>query len=174
MKIFISILFSFLCFSAAAEEPIVKETETLNYFVPEGFKIAYQNHDATSEIVEIISSTESLENWSRMITIQTFTDSYKYDPEKFILDISRLAKNQCGKVMVEPVAADQQNGFSFSHKVIMCEPNTKTDKAEIMNIKAIKGKQSFYVAQVINRVEIDENEIRYWAIYLRDLMIESK
>jgi hypothetical protein len=56
----------------------------------------------------------------------------------------------------------------------MCEPNTKTNKSEIMNIKAIKGKKSFFVAQVINRVEIDENEIRYWAIYLRDLMIESK
>lgn len=108
-----------------------------------------------------------------MITIQTFTDTSRYDPEKFILDISRLAKNQCGKVMVEPVATDQQNGFFFSHKVIMCEPNIKTDKSEIMNIKAIKGEKSFYVAQVINRVELDENEIRYWALYLRDLMIET-
>jgi hypothetical protein len=174
MKIIISLLISLFYLSAAADESATSTTEKLNYFVPEGFKIIYQHKDSSGEIIEIISASETLENWSRMITIQTFTDGNKYDPEKFILDISRLAKDQCGSVQVEPVTTAQQNGFFFSHKVIMCSPNIKTDKAEIMNIKAIKGKDSFFVAQVINRVEIDENEIRYWAIYLRDLVIENK
>jgi hypothetical protein len=108
------------------------------------------------------------------VTIQTFSDSSDYDPEKYTLEVSRLAKTLCGKVQVEPVATDYQNGFLFSHKVIMCEPNLQTGKPEIMNIKAIKGKQSFYVAKVSNRVAMDANEIRYWALYLRDMVIESK
>jgi hypothetical protein len=174
MKIIISLLIFLFLLPAAAEESTTETAEKLNYFVPEGFKIIYQNKDANSEIIEIISEAESLDNWSRMITIQTFSDSDNYDPEKFILDISRVAEDQCGSVQVEPVTTARQNGFFFSHKVIMCSPNIKTNMAEILNIKAIKGEESFFVAQVINRVEIDENEMRYWAIYLRDLMIESK
>lgn len=174
MKIIISLLIFLFYLPSAAEESTTGTAEKLNYFVPQGFKIIYQNKDKNGEIIEIISAAESLDNWSRMITIQTFTDSDKYDPEKFILAISRLAEDQCGRVQVEPVTTARQNGFFFSHKVIMCEPNIKTNMAEIMNIKAIKGEKSFFVARVINRVEIDENEMRYWAIYLRDLVIENK
>ena len=157
-----------------AAEPVAEDTEQLDYFVPQGFKIAYQKQTETSKIVEIISEAETLENWSRMVTIKTFSDATQYDPEKYILEKSTRAREICGKVQVEPVTTAEQNGFSFSHKVIMCQPNIKTNKPEIMNIKAIKGKKAFYVAQVTNRVDIDESEIRYWALYLRDMVIETK
>jgi hypothetical protein len=174
MKISISLLVFLFCLPAVAADPVAQDSEQLNYFVPKGFKIAYQQENETSSVVEIISAAETLDNWSRMVTIQTFNDATKYDPEKYIIEISRRARELCGKVQVEPVTTSQQNGFAFSHKVIMCEPNLKTSKSEITNIKAIKGKQAFYVAQVTNRVDIDENEIRYWAIYLRDMVIDSK
>jgi hypothetical protein len=180
MKIIISLLISLFCFSAVAAEPAAQQSdqqsEQLNYFIPKGFKIAYQDDNQTRKLVEIISETESLDSWSRMVTIQTFSNikSDKYDPEKYILELASLAKEQCGTVLVEPVTTDQQNGFAFSHKVITCEPNKKTGQSEIMNIKAIKGKKAFYVVQVTNRVAMDETEIRYWALYLRDRVIENK
>jgi len=174
MKIILCLFISFFCYSAAAEEPAAQKTEQLTYFIPKGFRIIHQDENAKPEVVEIISEAESLDNWSRMITIQTFSDSDKYDAESYVLEVARLAKQLCGKVQVEPVATARQNGFVFSHKVIMCEPNLKTSKPEIINIKAIKGKESFYVVQVTNRVEIDNNEIRYWALYMRDTVIERK
>jgi len=174
MKITIALILFLFCLTAATADPVAQDTEQLSYFIPQGFTIAYQQQNQSSTVVEIISATETLDNWSRMVTIQSFSDASKYDPEKYILEISRRARELCGKVQVEPVATSQQNGFAFSHKVIMCEPNIKTNKSEITNIKAIRGKKAFYVAQVTNRVDIDENEIRYWALYLRDMVINSK
>lgn len=154
--------------------PAPKDTEQLRFYVPKGFKVAYKNTDKSQSILEMIEKSESLENWTRMITIQTFKDGKDYQPEKFILGMASLAKKRCGNVQVVPVKTGNQNGYTFAQKIILCNPNKQTNKSELINIKAIKGNDLFYVAQVANRVNIDRNEMRKWGIYLRNTVVISK
>lgn len=158
----------------AAAEPAPKGTEQLRFYVPKGYKVAYENSNKSQSILEIIEKSETLKNWTRMITIQIFKDGKNYQPEKFILSMASLAKKQCGNVQVVPVKTGQQNGYNFSQKIILCNPNKQTNKSELMNIKAIKGNDLFYVAQVANRVNIDRNEMRKWGMYLRNTVVTKK
>lgn len=160
--------------SFAAAETTPKGTEQLRFHIPKGFKVAYKNENKSQSILEIIQKSESLENWTRMITIQTFKDGKDHQPEKFILSIANLAKKQCGNVQVVPVKTSVQNGYPFVQKIILCNPNKQTNKSELMNIKAIKGNNLFYVAQVANRVNIDRNEMRKWGMYLRNTVVTKK
>ena len=147
--------------------------EQLNFKIPKGYKIAYKNQNNNQSIIEFIRRNESLKNWTRMVTIQTFQYIKDYEPEPFILSMAKLAERQCDKTQLFPVKNGQQNGFQFSQKVISCDPNKFTGKPETMNIKAIKGKNKFYVAQVSNRVEMNEKEMKYWSFYLRDITIRK-
>ena len=144
--------------------------EKLNFVVPKGWGVAHQAQNDSGAILELISNNESLESWSRMVTIQTFKNPEQYEPEKFILSMAELAKKQCANVEIHEVRNDFQNGHPFSQKVISCIGKNGTKSKETMNIKAIKGKDSFYVAQVSYKVGIDKKEAYYWAIYLRDVV----
>lgn len=174
MNKLIPIMLMLFYVSMTYAESALKETEQLRYYVPKGFKIAYKKTNKSQSIMEIIEKSESLKNWTRMITIQTFKYSKDYQPEKFILGMANLAKKQCGNVQVVPVKTGEQNGYAFVQKIILCNPNKQTKKSELMNIKAIRGNDLFYVAQVANRVNIDRNEMRKWGIYLRNTVVISK
>ena len=174
MNKLIPILLMIFCVSNTYAESAPKDTEQLRFHVPKGFKVAYKNANKSQSILEIIEKSESLKNWTRMITIQTFKDGKDYQPEKFILDMANLAKKQCGNVQVVPVKTGEQNGYAFVQKIILCNPNKQTNKSELMNIKAIKGNDLFYVAQVATRVNIDRNEMRKWGMYLRNTVVISK
>lgn len=147
--------------------------EQLNFKIPKGYKIAYKNQSNNQSIIEFIRRNESLKLWTRMVTIQTFKYIKDYEPESFILGMAKLAKRQCAKTQIIPVKTAQQNGYDFSQKLIVCEPNKFTGKPETMNIKAIKGKNKFYVVQVSNRVNMVEKEMKFWANFLRDIKISN-
>ena len=174
MNKLIPIMLMLFYVSITYAEPTPKGIEQLRFHVPKGFKVAYKSANKSQSILEIIEKSESLENWTRMITIQTFKYSKDYQPEKFILEMASLAKKQCGNVQVVPVKTGEQNGYAFAQKIILCNPNKQTNKSELMNIKAIKGNDLFYVAQVANRVNIDRNEMRKWGMYLRNTVVTKK
>ena len=169
MKQITLFLIALFCITFAA----AGHAEQLSFKIPKGFKIAFKNQNNNQSIIEFIRRNDSLKNWTRMVTIQTFQYTKDYQPEPFIFGMSQLAKKHCGKTHVVPVRTGKQNGYNFSQKVIVCEPNNFTKKSETMNIKAIKGKNKFYVAQVSNRVDMDKDEMKYWASYLRDIIIKK-
>ena len=174
MNKLISIILILFYIPITYAESAPKDTEQLRFHVPKGFKVAYKSANKSQSILEMIEKSESLKNWTRMITIQTFKYSKDYQPEKFILGMANLAKKQCGNVQVVPVKIGEQNGYAFAQKIILCNPNKQTNKSELMNIKAIKGNDLFYVAQVANRVNIDRNEMRKWGMYLRNTVVTKK
>lgn len=163
----------FLSGSALAAE-IDNKPEKLNFFVPKGWRVAHQVQEQDRAILEIIPEKETVENWTRMITVQTFGSPEKYQPESFIKGMGELAKKFCAGVVLFPVRNDQQNGFSFSQKILLCTKNRATNNDEEMHIKAIKGEESFYVVQVASRTDMPREEMQYWALYLRDVAVSRQ
>jgi hypothetical protein len=163
----------FLSGSALSAE-VDNKPEKLNFFVPKGWKIAHEAQEKDRAILEIIPEKQTVESWTRMITVQTFGSPEKYQPESFINGMGELAKKACAGVALIPVRNGQQNGFSFSQKILLCTKNQATNNAETMDIKAIKGEESFYVVQVASRTDMPRDEMQYWALYLRDVVVSRK
>jgi hypothetical protein len=148
--------------------PIANLPEKLRYQVPKDFQITYQGQEEDRTVLEMIPKAERMNNWTRMITIQTFSDPKFYEPEQFIVAMAEMAKIQCRKIDVYKVRNNFQNGHLFSQKVITCEGKQETEAKETIQVKAIKGKENFYVVQVATKVDLSENEAYMWAVFLRD------
>ena len=169
----LSLLTLFFCASLSTTN-IAIAAEQLNFKIPEGYKIANRRKGKTLSILEMIKTDENLKNWTRMVTIQTFQNPERFAPEKFINTMAMLSKRKCGNIHLIPVKNGQQNGFEFSQKILLCQFKDKTKKSVTTNIKAIKGDQLFHVAQVANRVVLSDTESKFWAIYLRDTIINRE
>ena len=108
-----------------------------------------------------------------MITTQTFFDSKKYEPESFINQIGVNAQHNCGNARMFDDKNGVQDGYQFSQKMLTCLPNKKTLQNERMNIKAIKGKEAFYVIEITYRKQLNRDEALYWIAYLKDATVVS-
>jgi hypothetical protein len=138
-KLFVmGLLLSASAFSAETQPR--SQTERLNFFVPKGFRVAHEAKGGGQAIIEIIPEKQTVENWTRMITVQTFRHPESYHPERFIDGMGELAKKACENVALIPVRNDQQNGYPFSQKILLCTKNRATNMDETMNVKALTGK----------------------------------
>ena len=159
---------------AGVEKQVGSAAEQLNFMMPKGWRIAYQAQHAGQGILEIVPAGETVRSWTRMITVQTFPDPQKYRAGPFIDGMGQLAKRVCVKTRLVPVITARQNGYKFSQKVLSCVRNRVPNIKETTDIKAIKGKQSFYVVQVAWKGNIAVREMRYWGYYMRDVTVSGR
>ena len=148
--------------------------EQFKFSIPQGWKIAHKTGNEEQTSKQIINAKETLDNWTIMITAQTFFDSEKYEPEKFINQMGKDAQKYCGSTHLFDDKKGVQDGFKFSQKMLTCLPNKKTLQNERKNIKAIKGKEAFYVVEVAYRTQLNRDEAFYWIAYLSDVTVVKK
>jgi hypothetical protein len=152
-----------------------KNREQLNFAAPKDWKITHQAQKNNPTTVEMIPEKETLENWTRKITVQIYQNSEKYRPESFIDEMAESAKKTCENVTIVPVRNDRQNGHAFSQKILVRTKPHDSGTNETIQIKAIKGDESFYVVQLADRTEkMSREEMLHWAVYLRDITVSQK
>lgn len=156
------------------EKQLGGAAEQLHFMVPKGWRIADQAQHAGQGILEVVPADETARNWTRMITVQIFPESRKYRPGPFIDGMGQLAKRVCVKTRLVPVITARQNGYAFSQKVLSCVRRRAPNIKETTDIKAIQGKQSFYVVQVAWKGNIAVREMRYWGYYMRDVTVSGR
>jgi hypothetical protein len=159
----------------AGDAPPGKTEEQLDFTAPKNWKVVHESKESNPTIIELIPEKETLKNWTRKITVQTYPNPEKYQPEAFIDGMAESARKTCEKVTLVPVKNDRQKGFQFSQKVLVRAKPHDANADEVIQIKAIKGDKSFYVVQVADRLEkMSREEMLQWAIYLRDITIVQK
>jgi hypothetical protein len=147
--------------------------EQLKFKIPEGWEIVHQNSNEQQHSTQIIKAGETLDNWTIMITAQTILAAEKYDPESFIDQLSENAQQTCGNVRLFDDTSGVHDGYPYIQKMLACLPNKTTLKNERINIKAIKGKEAFYVLKVAYRKPLNRDEAFYWMAYLKDVTVVS-
>ena len=70
-----------------------------------------------------------------------------------------------------PVTHGDENGYPVLVWLQNCPLNKATGKPEITWIKAIQGKDSFYVAQVAFKAMPSNEQITQWMQYLRSVTV---
>lgn len=77
---------------------------------PKGFKIAHQQQTDTQRIMEFIPGTETLENWTDMVTYHSARVQGK-DPAELFAFLEGKYREMCRNVIVKKPAAHTVNGY---------------------------------------------------------------
>ena len=138
---------------AGAPSQAQLRNENLLVAMPDGFKVGHSASRNGMDMQEWVPSNETVENWSEMVTVQVFRDRSDIDPGRYQAEMSKLWARACPGAVVGPVATGFTNGYPSASLLLRCPLLASTGKPEVAAIKAIKGRDSFYVVQRAVRSE---------------------
>ena len=137
--------------------------------VPSGFKVGSSVKNERSIIQEFVPSAETVENWSRMATVQIFLGSAQVAPDTFANSLAGRWTASCPDGTAVKFHAGVENGFPVSLWTFSCPLNPATKKPETMYLKAIGGSDSLYVVQYAYRQALSQALVGPAVEYLRQV-----
>jgi hypothetical protein len=147
------------------------ENENLLTEIPSGFKVDYQAKQGNQTITEMVPEGESVEDWSKMVTVQVYLGEKEVTPQQAQETLTNDWFNACENSETYPVADGVENGYNFVIWQLYCPLNPSTQNVEYTYMKAIAGNDSFYLVQVAFRYEPTETDITQWMRYLKDVRV---
>ena len=100
--------------------------ETLVATIPTGFKIGSQtNHDRVTTL-EWIKESESLQNWTEMVTVQVDRGSNKTTAPQFLQGIGTKWLHACKDSVANQKPDAEANGYPISMLLVHCPLNAST------------------------------------------------
>lgn len=158
-------------FDQSTEAGTASENENLLAELPTGFKIDYQAEQNNMVINEMVPQSESVNDWTTMVTVQIFLGETNTTSEQYQETMTQSWFNACQDSESYPVANGDENGYNFVLWQLYCPLNPSTQKVEYAYMKAIQGNDSFYLVQVAFRREPSSDEITQWMNYLREVQV---
>lgn len=147
------------------------ENENLVQGLPSGYKVDFQDRQGNMVITEMVPSSETVDNWSEMVTTQIFMGMKNATLDQFQSVMAKSWMAACKGGEAAPVSRGEENGYSFSIWVQSCPLNVSTGEPEITWFKAIRGNDSFYVVQKAFRFEPTKEQISQWMRYFRSVVV---
>lgn len=147
------------------------ENENLLAELPNGFKIGYQAEQGNQTITEMVAESESVEDWTTMVTVQVYLGENNTTPQQAQETMTNRWFGACENSETYPVADGAENGYNFVLWQLYCPLNPSTQKVEFTYMKAIQGNDSFYLVQVAFRYKPTDADITQWMNYLRDVQV---
>lgn len=165
------LIFLFGLFVFAIEQSYAQlPAEYVQFLVPKNYKSITKTQKANMEIQEFIPQSESLQNWTEMLTVQSFYD-LKATPKEFQMHLSSCFKSACKTSEMYPVLDSIESGYAASVAIHACEYADKNPKDEMALVKIIKGKNALYVVQKAFRFQPEPAIINQWTLYLKNIRI---
>jgi hypothetical protein len=136
-----------LCFAApAAAQP---SSEWLAQGPLPGFVIGFQQADGGSLIVERVPTGETVQRWTRMVTIQRFAGDVPID--RWVAGfVGGLGENCPGARSSDPVWSEVEGRRAVAFRGD-CPRNPATGLPETFFLRAVSGATALHVAQVAFR-----------------------
>lgn len=130
-----------------ANKPDRHPGEILARGAPLGFKSVFSETRNGTSVQEFVPKTDSLKNWTSMVTIQAFKASPDLKPGKFLIEFGEKYAAVCPALSHTNVLNGSANGYKVSLLAIQCPQNPTTGKPENLYVRAIQGDDSFYSIQ---------------------------
>jgi hypothetical protein len=145
--------------------------ENLVHGLPTGYKIDFQNRQGNMVITEMVPQAESVQNWTEMMTTQTFLGLKTATPDSFQAYMQKTWADTCKGAGFATVARGEENGYPFAVWIQGCPLNVTTGKPEHTFFKAIKGNDSFYVLQRAFKYSPTKDQVTQAMLQLRDAKV---
>ena len=146
--------------------------EEIVYFStpPVGFEIGYRASQGGQTIVELVPRGQTVQNWERMVTLQTFAGNAQ-SVSDFRRAVSDSWRSACPGGNTINLSEGQENGYPYALLQMSCEHNPQSGRPEYTWIKAMRGERALYVAQYAFRHLPSRAEITDTARRLRGMSV---
>ena len=159
----------------AAQRSSVSEPKEMLMGRPNSkFELGYENNTDELLMTEFVPVGETVQDWSQMITIQSFIDYRPESLESFATRFTQLVIEECSTSDQEIIWSDVQYGYKFLVLVISCDVNMGTGLPENMLVKAIQGDDALYLVQKAWKYEPTDGELEGWFEELRSFIVCGK
>lgn len=141
---------------------------------PQGYKVAFQNKSSIGSILEMIPESETLDQWTEMLTVQVMRNINGYTLAGFHAGMKKLWADMCpcgSTEIVERGREQLQPTLFWAH---MCPQNKNTGQPENTWFKvAIRG-GNVVVAQKAFKFEPSTEAVAFWLDFLRELRVNHR
>lgn len=134
-----------------ADKPAQPETlmliqEGVLLTVPAGWREVSRGVNEGHFVAKHLPANESLSNWTRMITVQTYRSPLD-SAAQYLDSLAHVMSNFCDPVSIGPLITASADGYEAAMRETSCGRVRGDDAGEYMLHKAIKGQSSFFVVQ---------------------------
>ena len=140
--------------------------ETLLQAIPDGFVIGHSADNGRDAISEFVPRGETVENWHRMLTVQTQRGRGHVTPAQLHAVLGDLWKAACPGSRVTSLTSGEQNGYPVGLWIQWCPFNVATGMPEHTLLKAIQGRDSLYLVQAAMRARPTDEQLAEQARWL--------
>ena len=145
-----------------------------------GYKLGWQNINSERNWQEYVPEGETVDNWTTMVTTQIFFKMAQTTPPEFLQGMAHRCGVACPNAMLDTFLPNmpkpagmysaQSNGYPISMMFLRCPENPQTHKPENTLVRAIQGKDSFYVVQYAFKFEPTQPQIGEAMDYLKTVI----
>ena len=126
------------------------------------FELGYENNTDELLMTEFVPVGETVQDWSQMITIQSFIGYRPETLESFATRFTQLVIEECSTSDQQIIRSDVQYGYDFLVLAISCYENMGTGLPEHMLVKAIQGDDALYLVQKAWKYDPEDGELEGW------------
>jgi hypothetical protein len=147
------------------------QKEKLLLDLPKGYKVDFRIKQGNMTMVEMVPKSETVKNWSEMVTTQIFMGLKNTMPETFQSSMQTMWSDSCQNAQFASIAQGVENSYPFSIWIQSCPYNVSTGKQEITLFKAIKGNDNFYLVQKAFKFAPSQEQVTNWIHYFHSVKV---
>jgi hypothetical protein len=147
------------------------ENENLLVTLPKGYKVGFQNKSDREMISEMVPESETVQNWTEMVTVQIFFNLRDVSPAQYRARIEALWAGACPGSAANKVKEGVENQYPTQTWTLKCPLNGQTGKPELTWFKAVQGKDSFYLVQKSYKFEPTTAQAAVWGSFLDSVKV---
>ena len=147
------------------------ENEVLLVAVPKGYKIGYEKKSGNQIMTEMVPQAETVKDWTEMVTVQIFLNMREVTPSQYRARIETLWGQACDGSEFAKVKEGVERGYPTLTWLQKCPMNNATGKPELTWMKAIQGRDSFYLVQKAYKFEPSAEQRAQWDTYLDSIRV---
>ncbi len=156
---------------AAPSAAFALEGEVLLVTVPKGYKIGYEKKAGNQIMTEMVPQAETVKDWTEMVTVQIFLNMRDVSPSQYRQRIETMWGQACADSEFAKVKEGAEGGYPTLTWLQKCPMNNATGKPELTWMKAIQGRDSFYLVQKAYKFEPSSEQKATWGAYLDSVSV---
>ena len=166
MRRAVCIVLAALLLALAAPSAHALEGEVLLVTVPKGYKIGFEKKAGNQIMTEMVPQAETVKDWTEMVTVQIFLNMRGVSPAQYRERIQNMWRQACDDSEFSVMKQGEEGGYPTLTWLSKCPHNNATGKPELTWMKAIQGRDSFYLVQKAYKFEPSAEQKATWGAYL--------